>query len=69
MGNLWIAWVYAFNFHIFRFTSSRVLSDCKRAVLEKWARSATVPAQASGMDPQQRHVLETSYEALFNAGR
>ena len=20
------------------------------------------------MDPQQRHVLETSYEALFNAG-
>lgn len=24
--------------------------------------------EASGMDPQQRHVLETSYEALFNAG-
>lgn len=24
--------------------------------------------QAGGMDPQQRHVLETSYEALFNAG-
>jgi len=24
--------------------------------------------EAGGMDPQQRHVLETSYEALFNAG-
>lgn len=24
--------------------------------------------EAAGMDPQQRHVLETSYEALFNAG-
>lgn len=31
--------------------------------------TVSVPAQASGMDPQQRHVLETSYEALFNAGR
>ncbi|CAK9063804.1 Non-reducing polyketide synthase pyr2 (Pyripyropene synthesis protein 2) [Durusdinium trenchii] len=24
--------------------------------------------EAGGMDPQQRHVLETSYEALFNSG-
>ena len=30
--------------------------------------SSTFGWQAGGMDPQQRHVLETSYEALFNAG-